>query len=454
MKREKKIIIALLCVTALALLLCACGNDDKETENRISEALASYVQSNGNASVQSTTENTSESAAESTASAVVSDSTGAIPAASSSEPAQSGATDTQSGISSGSQSDESGSSAKPVHTHDYTFVGFVWEGYTAQAKYVCAEDNDTVLYAATVTERVASEPSCTESGEKVYTATYDGHTETKTEELAATGHNLVNGVCSNCGYVMTTSVDKYFTFTQLSDGTYSIEAKDKSNLPSVIALPSTYNGAAVTSIGYEAFYDCSSLTSITIPDGVTSIGKSAFFYCDSLTSVTIGNGVTSIGEGAFYYCRSLTSVTIPDSVTSIGNYAFSNCSSLTSITIPDSVTRIGNYAFFYCDSLTSVVIPDSVTSIGERAFGGCSKLTSITIPDGVTSIGDSAFGGCSSLESITIPFVGAKSGVTSSDTYQYPFGYIFGTSLYSGGVATKQYYYGSSTSTTTNRLRI
>ena len=68
----------------------------------------------------------------------------------------------------------------------------------------------------------------------------------------------------------------------------------------------------------------------------------------------------------------------------------------------------------------------------------------------MTSIGSSAFGGCSSLESLTIPFVGNRAGVTSSDTYQYPFGYIFGTSSYTGGVATTQGYYGDSTSSTTS----
>lgn len=118
------------------------------------------------------------------------------------------------------------------------------------------------------------------------------------------------------------------------------------------------------------------------------------------------------------------------------------------MSIPDSVTTIGSEAFSGCSGLTSITIPDSVTSIGNYAFYGCTSLTSITIPDIVTSIGSSAFSGCSSLESITIPFVGAKAGVTSSDTYQYPFGYIFGTSSYTGGLATAQYYYGGSTSST------
>ena len=75
--------------------------------------------------------------------------------------------------------------------------------------------------------------------------------------------------------------------------------------------------------------------------------------------------VTSIGEDAFYNDSGLTSVTIPNSVTSIGNYAFYYCSGLASVTIPNSVTSIGNYAFSGCSSLTSVVIPNSVTSIGE-----------------------------------------------------------------------------------------
>jgi hypothetical protein len=99
---------------------------------------------------------------------------------------------------------------------------------------------------------------------------------------------------------------------------------------------------SVTSIGYEAFEDCTNLTSITIPDSVTSIGESAFEDCTSLTSVTIGNGVKSIGNNAFSECRSLTSITIGNGVTSIGNNAFYN-TSLFEITIPGSVTSIERY---------------------------------------------------------------------------------------------------------------
>ena len=153
--------------------------------------------------------------------------------------------------------------------------------------------------------------------------------------------------------------------------------------------------------GESAFRFCSSLTSITIPDGVTSIGNAAFSYT-GLKSITIPDSVTSIGKFAFYNCTSLTSITIPDGVTSIGESAFLSCSSLTSITIPDSVTSIGESAFYGCSSLTSITIPDSVTSIGNSAFSYCSRLTSIMIPDSVTSIGDYAFRNCSSLKTISL----------------------------------------------------
>ena len=155
-----------------------------------------------------------------------------------------------------------------------------------------------------------------------------------------------------------------------------------------------------------------SVKKVVIKDGVTSIGKDAFKNCSNLKSITILDSVTSIGDFAFSDCSSLTSITIPDSVTSIGDFAFSGCSSLTSITIPDSVTSIGDDAFSYCRSLTSITIPDRVTSIGNLAFYDCSGLTSITIPDSVTSIGKDAFSSCTKLKTISLS---CKSTLKKSD---------------------------------------
>ena len=168
-------------------------------------------------------------------------------------------------------------------------------------------------------------------------------------------------------------------------------------------LTSVTIGNSVTSIGNYAFNNCSGLTSVIIPNSVTSIGYEAFRGCKSLTSVTIGNSVTSIEGGAFKYCSGLTSATIPNSVTSIGADAFYGCSRLTSITIPNSVTGIAGYTFYGCSGLASVTIPNSVTSIGDGAFYDCSGLTSITIGNSVTSIGNFTFSGCSGLTSVTIP---------------------------------------------------
>ena len=162
----------------------------------------------------------------------------------------------------------------------------------------------------------------------------------------------------------------------------------------------TYN---VTAIGYSAFYICSSLTSITIPNSVTSIGEWAFGHCSSLTSITIPNSVTSIGDCAFYNCSSLTSVTIPNSITSIGNYTFWNCSSLTSVTIPNSITSIGREAFYYCTSLESINLSDNITSIGRNCFDSCINLTTVNIPTSLSVIDTSLFRYCTSLTSITIP---------------------------------------------------
>ena len=167
----------------------------------------------------------------------------------------------------------------------------------------------------------------------------------------------------------------YFKYKVISSNTNTITItgiNSKYESPSVLYIPSEYNGYKVKEIIGNGYYNPMS----NIKD---------------VKSVVIENGVTSIGDSAFKGCSSLTSIEIPSSVTSIGGYVFYDCSSLTSIEIPNSVTSIGHGAFYNCSSLTSIDIPSSVTSIGESAFSGCSKLTSIEIPSSVTSIRDSAF---------------------------------------------------------------
>ena len=161
----------------------------------------------------------------------------------------------------------------------------------------------------------------------------------------------------------------------------------------------TFDGE-VTSIGEDAFYNCDSIVSVSIPDSVTSIGVCAFSVCRNLTDFTIPDRVVSIGDNAFYFCTSLANITIPDSVTSIGEFSFYNCSKLTSAIIGESVTSIRKASFGNCWKLASITIPDSVTSIGDHAFSYCKSLESVTIPEGVTSISTYAFSSCSSLAEV------------------------------------------------------
>jgi hypothetical protein len=158
----------------------------------------------------------------------------------------------------------------------------------------------------------------------------------------------------------------------------------------------------LTSKGNYAFFGCSGLASVAIPEGVASIGNYAFCDCTGLKSVTIPEGVESIGDSAFRRCTGLASIAISDGVTSIGDMVFGGCSGLASVTIPGSVTSIGEQAFSGCSGLASVTISEGVASIGNQAFAECLRLTSIVLPDSVTSIGSTAFYG-SGIGEIHVP---------------------------------------------------
>ena len=177
-------------------------------------------------------------------------------------------------------------------------------------------------------------------------------------------------------YDITDNENHYVTVVSPTLGYYNLNGE--MTIPDVVTNVNDGISYQVTSIGEYAFYECTGLTSVEIPNSVTSIGDNAFAKCTGLKSVEIPNSVTSIGLCAFDGCKGLKSVEIPNSVTSIGEYAFRGCTGLKSLTIGNLVESIGYAAFAGCKGLTSLTIPNSVTSIGDAAFTGCTGLIEIT----------------------------------------------------------------------------
>ena len=186
------------------------------------------------------------------------------------------------------------------------------------------------------------------------------------------------------------------------------------------------NGTQV--IANNAFYECSNLTSVSIPNSVTSIGEAAFQHCSNLSQVKIPNSVKTVGNSAFYNCYSLHSIDVPQSVTSIGDNAFQGLRNINYYGTAGSETSTwsalmrngkyngggyekGDFVFIdeectrlraYIGNGANIVLPETTKSIESHAFIGCSTLKSVTIPDGVETIGGLAFQGCNNLKTLTI----------------------------------------------------
>ena len=192
----------------------------------------------------------------------------------------------------------------------------------------------------------------------------------------------------------------------------------------------------VTNIGDNAFYNCKSLTKLTVPSTVTTVGKWALNSCENVNNFTLPNSVTSIGEFAFSNCASWAQVSLPSSVETVGAQAFTGCMQLTSLTIPASLHSLKNDQFANCYYLQSVHIPATLTEFSGSVFRNCNRVSSITVDpqnpvydsrnncnavietstnrllkacdntvlfDGITSVGDAAFSGCNGKYSIVLP---------------------------------------------------
>ena len=177
--------------------------------------------------------------------------------------------------------------------------------------------------------------------------------------------------------------------------------------PRITFKGNTYD---VSYIEFDAFKNCTRLTSVTIPSSIRHIGECAFQNCRGLTSLFIPKSVDKILEFAFAGCGGLKSITVdegnpnyysPNNCNAIllkkNNYLIQGCNNTV---MPDNTFLISSSAFQGCSNLTSITIPNTVTYIGQEAFEGCSGLTSITIPNSVEIIHLHAFSGCSGLNSV------------------------------------------------------
>ena len=191
-----------------------------------------------------------------------------------------------------------------------------------------------------------------------------------------------------------------------STGSYDIKIPEKIHEKS--------GDYTVTGIGNCAFWECTSLKEVTIPQSVTSIGDKAFYDCRGLTSVTIPQSVTSIGDRAFDECIHLKTLSfgensfgenIETNIKTIGNYAFFHCNDLESVTIPQSVTSIGREAFRFCNNMKSLAINGAIESMGIGAFAGCISLKTLSLGENIKMIGNSAFDSCTNIDltNVTIP---------------------------------------------------
>ena len=288
---------------------------------------------------------------------------------------------------------------------------------------------------------IVTAPTCTERGYTSYTCGCgDGYIS---DYVDASGHNfgdwetikeattteegLQERTCQ-CGEkeskVISIVYSKGLEYKKHYNGYYIVSGIGTCS-DTEIVIPSTYNSYPVLEIGDGAFRNCTTITSISIPDSVTTIGASVFYGCTSLENVTIPDSITKIGEGSFMRCSSLETIDLPYNLTKVSSYLFEQCTSLKSIVIPDNVSYVG-YSFYGCTSLESVTLGKNVTDVYYCAFQNSGvttliikgniipfdenlsetymdNLKTVVIEGSVTAIREDEFRGCSLLETVVLP---------------------------------------------------
>ena len=178
-------------------------------------------------------------------------------------------------------------------------------------------------------------------------------------EIPPLGHAYVNYICTRCGH---SSASQGLSFTSLGNGTCKVSGMGQCTDSHVIIPQYSPDGQRVVGIEADAFANCDSLVSLTVPDYITSIGEEAFRGCTSLERVELGDGLSILSAGTFDGCTGLTAVTL-------GSNLFQICGSST----VGSTPLAG--AFRNCSSLETLFIPSSVFLIGQGAFADCTSLT-------------------------------------------------------------------------------
>ena len=211
-------------------------------------------------------------------------------------------------------------------------------------------------------------------------------------------HTYVSGICTDCGKL---EPSEGFEFRPVLDETGKTVAYSVSGMGNCtdteLVFPDSHENLPVVSVLYDAFYNNTSIVSITLPEGFTEIGASAFKGCDNLKSIALPSTLKTISGFAFQNCKALTEITLPEGTEIIDKQSFSGCSSLTTVNFPSTLVEIGYMAFMECTNLDKVFIKEGTKKIGEFAFEKCQNMYEMTLPASLEFIGAGAFDGCISL---------------------------------------------------------